>query len=188
MYHSHLWELVGRDLLNLRTFAATPVAIIRYFVSAIKSRSIVLVAFVAAAFQYIATATAMRLEHKIKNDKQSPTFMQIARNGILTGTSVLSLLLVQSLFVILLDDRNTFLAKNILKECARSQPGDVVVAVLGLAHCPGVRQLLLACQVQGHPPCSASRRLRKGLSTCCKGTKRGSRSSRTKGLDCWGMS
>jgi pheromone shutdown protein TraB len=51
----------------------------------------------------------------------------------------------------ILADRNVVLANNILSECSRVQKkqgkgkkgGEVVVAVLGMAHCNGVKKLLL---------------------------------------------
>eukprot|EP00966_Prymnesium_polylepis_P280420 6479282-Prymnesium_polylepis.2 len=53
-----------------------------------------------------------------------------------------TLVLGRLLLVGLLEERNYVLARNIRRACLRAKPGGSVVAVLGMAHCNGVAELL----------------------------------------------
>ena len=46
------------------------------------------------------------------------------------------------LLVVLLEERNFILARNIRKACFANKPGGSIVAVLGMAHLNGVAALL----------------------------------------------
>ena len=51
------------------------------------------------------------------------------------------------LLVGLLEERNYVLARNIRRACLRAKPGGSVVAVLGMAHCNGVAELLRGSRI-----------------------------------------
>jgi len=129
-----------RDYLDPRLLISIPVAVSRYVYAAVKHRSMVCFFLILLLIQqYTSTAVGVLSEIGPQTAKAS----NIAGSMILTLTGVLSFVSLRPMITVLLDERNHVLAQNIYKECQKAGDGEVVVAVLGMAHCSGVKKLLL---------------------------------------------
>eukprot|EP00419_Tripos_fusus_P075577 CAMPEP_0172893112 /NCGR_PEP_ID=MMETSP1075-20121228/147730_1 /TAXON_ID=2916 /ORGANISM="Ceratium fusus, Strain PA161109" /LENGTH=222 /DNA_ID=CAMNT_0013747917 /DNA_START=461 /DNA_END=1129 /DNA_ORIENTATION=+ len=126
-------ESIGlRDFLDPALLLGTPVAVCRYLFSTLL-RAPTAAFWVAAIFA---------LESAVPD---SPEGSDLISDVFWWGLQLFILLwMLRILFTALLRDRDSVLAESIKEAClASSGPGRAVVAVLGAAHCNGVKQSLL---------------------------------------------
>lgn len=129
------------DLFNLDLLQSSPISLARCvlgFVAKKPTPGTLLLAWLAGL---IACGV-----HGIGDDLSLLDEAQATAAGLLLNLFLGVPLLGRVLLVTLLGDRNKILAGNIRQECRRlnkeGRCDDVVVVVLGLAHCNGVKRLL----------------------------------------------
>mmetsp|Transcript_6042 Transcript_6042/g.9381 ORF Transcript_6042/g.9381 Transcript_6042/m.9381 type:complete len:209 (-) Transcript_6042:272-898(-) len=128
-----------RDVFDPAILLSGPIAILRYFIAAVKHRSIVLVLFGFSFFHLWMNGATSDLAQINGMEKSANLIMSVW----LGASSLFTILTLNAMITVLLDDRNRTLAKAIQRQCRLARSGEVVVAVLGMAHCSGVKKLML---------------------------------------------
>lgn len=131
-----------RDLLDLDMLQSAPISLARYVLGFAARKPIpgtLLLGWLAGLIGY-------GIVNGIGDDLSLLDEAKATAAGLLLNLIIGVPLLGRVLLVTLLGDRNEILAKNIRDECRRlkseGREDDVVVVVLGLAHCNGVKRLL----------------------------------------------
>lgn len=130
------------DLFDFEMLQSAPISLMRYVFGFVAKKPIPGACLLIWLVGLIGYGTI----HGIGNDLSLLDEFKATAAGLLLNIFIAVPLLGRVLLVTLLGDRNEILAENIRSECQRLQRTgcceDVVVVVLGLAHCNGVKRLL----------------------------------------------
>lgn len=136
------------DLLDTELLLAAPMSFIRYPLAIIIKTPLQGVALVALlSFLTLHGPAELLANNAALLSQESTTDIIIDTVGGLGAFALETVLLGRVFLTVLLLERNEVLAKNIRSECVRlskdrSRDDKVCVAVLGMAHCNGVKKIL----------------------------------------------